>query len=130
MKAVLPVFDENRSKPYYLQLYEYLKNSILNGDVAENEKLPSLRNLAKSTGLSITTIEQAYNQLLVEGYIEANLNQVIMQPKSFLIPDKLYLPQAIFYVQKCSPIMETAIPLFRKCCLILNASILTSGRNV
>ncbi len=71
MKAVLPVFDENRSKPYYLQLYEYLKNSILNGDVAENEKLPSLRNLAKSTGLSITTIEQAYNQLLVEGYIRS-----------------------------------------------------------
>ncbi len=71
MKAVLPVFDENRSKPYYLQLYEYLKKSILNGDVAENEKLPSLRNLAKSTGLSITTIEQAYNQLLVEGYIRS-----------------------------------------------------------
>ena len=35
----------------------------------EGEKLPSLRNLAKSLGLSITTVEQCYNQLLVEGYI-------------------------------------------------------------
>ncbi len=71
MKAILPVFDEMRSKPYYLQLYEYIKNLILSGDMTENDKLPSLRNLAKSTGLSVTTIEQAYNQLLVEGYIRS-----------------------------------------------------------
>ena len=69
MKALLPVFDETREKPYYLQLYGYIKNSILSGEIGEDEKLPSLRSLAKSTGLSITTIEQSYNQLLVEGYI-------------------------------------------------------------
>jgi len=69
MKALLPVFDESREKPYYLQLYGYIKESILAGEIKEDEKLPSLRSLAKSTGLSITTIEQSYNQLLVEGYI-------------------------------------------------------------
>ena len=69
MKALLPVFDESREKPYYLQLYGYIKDSILAGEIKEDEKLPSLRSLAKSTGLSITTIEQSYNQLLVEGYI-------------------------------------------------------------
>lgn len=69
MKALVPVFDETRKSPYYIQLYEYIKNAILQGEIAEGERLPSLRNLAKSTGLSITTIEQAYNQLLVEGYI-------------------------------------------------------------
>jgi len=69
MKAILPVLDETRKRPYYLQLYDYIKELILSGDITENEKLPSLRNLAKSTGLSITTIEQSYNQLLVEGYI-------------------------------------------------------------
>lgn len=71
MKAIIPVFDENRSKPYYLQLYDYLKQSILRGEITEGEKLPSLRSLAKSTGLSITTVEQAYNQLVVEGYINS-----------------------------------------------------------
>ena len=71
MKALLPVFDESREKPYYLQLYSYIKDAILAGEIKEGEKLPSLRSLARSTALSITTVEQSYNQLLVEGYIYA-----------------------------------------------------------
>ena len=69
MKALLPVFDETREKPYYLQLYSYIRELIMSGEIREDEKLPSLRSLAGTTGLSITTIEQSYNQLLVEGYI-------------------------------------------------------------
>ncbi|MGX8774894.1 MAG: PLP-dependent aminotransferase family protein [Bacillota bacterium] len=69
MKALLPVFDETRKKPYYLQLYSYIRDAILAGEIKADEKLPSLRSLAKSTALSITTVEQSYNQLLVEGYI-------------------------------------------------------------
>lgn len=69
MKAVIPVLDDTRKKSYYLQVYDYIKKAVLNGDIDEGEKLPSLRSLSKSTGLSITTIEQAYNQLAVEGYI-------------------------------------------------------------
>lgn len=69
MKAILPIFDDSRQKPYYIQLYKYIKDAILSGEMHEDEKLPSLRTLANSTGLSITTIEQSYNQLLVEGYI-------------------------------------------------------------
>lgn len=68
MKAVLPVIDERRTTPYYLQIYDYIKDGIIKGEIVEGERLPSLRSLAKTTGLSITTIEQAYNQLLVEGY--------------------------------------------------------------
>ena len=69
MKAIMPVLDDSRKKPYYLQVYDYIKAAILSGEIMEGEKLPSLRALSKSTGLSITTIEQCYNQLLVEGYI-------------------------------------------------------------
>jgi len=69
MKAIFPIIDETSKKPFYQQLYEYIKYAIMSGDITKDEKLPSLRTLAKSTGLSITTIEQAYNQLLVEGYI-------------------------------------------------------------
>ena len=69
MKAILPVFDDTRQNPYYLQLYSYIKDAIITGEMVTGEKLPSLRSLAVSTGLSITTVEQSYNQLLVEGYI-------------------------------------------------------------
>ena len=69
MRAILPVLDEGRNEPYYMQLYGYLKNAIASGEIGEGERLPSLRSLAKSTGLSITTIEKAYDQLLVEGYV-------------------------------------------------------------
>ena len=71
MKAIIPDFDQNSGVPYYLQLYRYLKHSILEGGIQPMERLPSLRSLSKSLKLSLTTIELAYNQLLVEGYIHS-----------------------------------------------------------
>ena len=69
MKAILPVFSDPGTDPYYMQLYNYLKAAITSGEIGEGEKLPSLRSLSKSTGLSVTTVEKAYDQLLVEGYV-------------------------------------------------------------
>ena len=69
MKALIPNFQNNSTAPLYLQLYRYIKTAILEGSIEPMEKLPSLRSLSKSLSLSVTTIELAYNQLLVEGYI-------------------------------------------------------------
>jgi GntR family transcriptional regulator/MocR family aminotransferase len=69
MKAILPNLQSNSSTPLYLQLYHYMKTAILDGSILPMEKLPSLRSLSQNLGLSLTTIELAYNQLLVEGYI-------------------------------------------------------------
>ena len=69
MKAIIPNFRNDSAIPLYLQLYQYIKNAILEGGILPTEKLPSLRALSKSLGLSLTTVELAYNQLLVEGYI-------------------------------------------------------------
>lgn len=69
MKAIIPNIDETSKRPYYLQLYDYIKRSILSGEIVEGEKLPSLRSLSKTLDLSMTTIELAYSQLVVEGYI-------------------------------------------------------------
>ncbi len=61
---------QNSSKiPLYIQLYRYLKDEITCGSIGAGEKLPSLRRLSQDLSISITTTEQAYNQLLVEGYI-------------------------------------------------------------
>lgn len=69
MKALIPTIENNSKTPYYLQLYSYLKEAILSGEIAAHEKLPSLRLLSKTLKLSVTTIELAYDQLMVEGYI-------------------------------------------------------------
>lgn len=69
MKAIIPNINEHTKRPYYLQLYDYIKEAILSGEISQGEKLPSLRGLSKSLGLSMTTIELAYSQLSVEGYI-------------------------------------------------------------
>jgi len=69
MKAIIPDFRNDSATPLYMQLYHYIKTAILDGGIRPQEKLPSLRSLSKSLGLSLTTIELAYNQLLVEGYI-------------------------------------------------------------
>ncbi len=69
MKAIIPDLKSDSTVPMYLQLYHYMKTAILHGSIEPAEKLPSLRSLAKNLSLSVTTIELAYNQLLVEGYI-------------------------------------------------------------
>lgn len=69
MKALIPNILENSKRPYYLQLYDHIKQAVLSGDIRPEEKLPSLRSLSKSLNLSMTTVELAYSQLSVEGYI-------------------------------------------------------------
>ena len=69
MNTITPVLDYDSKKPLYIQLYEYIKNEIMCGRLAMGNKLPSLRSLAANLKISITTIELAYNQLAVEGYI-------------------------------------------------------------
>lgn len=55
----------------YKLLYEQLKKDIEGQNYHFGEKLPSIRKMMEKTGYSKTTIESAYNQLLVEGYIQS-----------------------------------------------------------
>lgn len=57
--------------PLYEQIYEYIKSDIRRGKITCKEKLPSTRALAKYLEVSRSTVELAYEQLLAEGYIEA-----------------------------------------------------------
>lgn len=65
----IQIGDSMKERPAYLKIYDYLKESILNGQRKKDEKLPSLRELSRELSVSITTVELAYTQLLVEGYI-------------------------------------------------------------
>jgi DNA-binding transcriptional regulator YhcF (GntR family) len=65
------MLDQNASPPLYRQLYERLRGSILSGQLEAGTRLPSTRVLASSLGVSRTTTALAYEQLLLEGYIES-----------------------------------------------------------
>lgn len=55
----------------YLQVYHAIKEDILSGYMSYGDQLPSIRVLAKQLSLSRTTIEAAYQRLLMEGFIIA-----------------------------------------------------------
>lgn len=102
MKAIIPNIDEISKRPYYLQLYDYIKNAILSGEISTGEKLPSLRSLSKSLGLSMTTVELAYSQLAVEGYIYS-------RPQSGYYADNVRTPGTVPVPKKMdsSPLDQT-----------------------
>lgn len=61
--------DASAKQPLYEQLSEAIKDDILTGKLKGGDKLPSKRNLAQHLGISKITVENAYSQLLAEGYI-------------------------------------------------------------
>lgn len=62
------VFEDN-GEPLYEQVYQYIKNDITGGIFSPGEKLPSKRTFAHNNGISTITIQNAYDQLISEGYI-------------------------------------------------------------
>ncbi len=63
--------DSESNVSMYEQLYQYIKQKIIDGDFSKGEKLPSTRMLATNLGVSRNTVERAYDQLVAEGYVEA-----------------------------------------------------------
>ncbi|WAW15325.1 PLP-dependent aminotransferase family protein [Peptostreptococcus equinus] len=61
--------DINSNKTLYISIYESIKNNIEENKMIPDEKLPSKRSLAESLNVSTVTVQNAYNQLLAEGYI-------------------------------------------------------------
>lgn len=63
--------NQREDKPKYYYLYSAIKDDILSGNLKKNEKLPSKRSLAEHLGISLITVENAYQMLKDEGYIES-----------------------------------------------------------
>lgn len=61
----------NGEGPLYTRLYQHIKLDISKGTLTPGEKLPSRRALAENMGVSTVTVDNAYGQLLEEGYIYA-----------------------------------------------------------
>jgi GntR family transcriptional regulator/MocR family aminotransferase len=68
---LLPLLDAQNAEPLYSQLYRHIRGEIENGRLASGSRLPSVRKLAAHLGISRTPVEDAYQQLLAEGYAES-----------------------------------------------------------
>ena len=63
--------DKQAGAPLYQQIYETLRDDIKNGTYSLGERLPSIRVLAAQLGVARNTIDNAYRQLAVEGYVKS-----------------------------------------------------------
>ena len=61
---------DKKIRPVYLQLYNQIRDDIVNEILPFGSKLPSIRVLAEETGVSTVTVEHAYALLCDEGYVE------------------------------------------------------------
>ncbi len=57
------------SRPIYEQICEKMRDLIIGGYLEENEKIPSVRDMAANLAINPNTIQKAYKTLEVEGYI-------------------------------------------------------------
>ena len=58
-------------QPLYEQIYAFIKEAIIHGEIPFKTKLPSTRTLALHLQVSRSTVNLAYEQLMSEGYIES-----------------------------------------------------------
>lgn len=54
--------------PIYEQITDQIKTLIRNGELKENENLPSVRTLSKELKISALTVKKAYDHLEDEGF--------------------------------------------------------------
>lgn len=67
----MKILISNSSKlPIYEQIVNSIKEAIISGELEPNEKLPSIRSLAKDLNISVITTKRAYEELEKQGFIE------------------------------------------------------------
>ena len=76
-------FPISKSNKMYIDIYEHIKKDILEGVLVKDEKLPSKRVLSNNLNVSLNTVINAYDILLLEGYIYS------VEKKGYFVSDFL-----------------------------------------
>lgn len=63
--------ERNSGIPIYQQIYEQIKADILSGNLPEGFRMTSTRMLADELRVGRNSVESAYDQLVLEGYMSA-----------------------------------------------------------
>jgi len=65
--------DERSSLPLYRQLYERIRQGILDGRLRNGTRLPASRMFAEQLNVSRNTVTLAFEQLMLEGYLKGKV---------------------------------------------------------
>ncbi len=63
------IIQNSDTRPIYSQIEEQIKATIISGQLAEGDALPSMRVLSKELRISMITIKRAYEDLERDGFI-------------------------------------------------------------
>jgi GntR family transcriptional regulator / MocR family aminotransferase len=102
------VIDKQLTTPIYMQIYHQLKEEMINNIIHKGDILQGSRALAHSLRVSRNTVDRAYQQLAVEGYIEPK------QGVGFIVKSEIYdlsknLKPAIFDMPKSHYVAENQL---------------------
>jgi len=64
--------NHNSTEPLYKQIYEQLRDGIVEGSMPTDTPLESLRVMEKELDVSRNTVDRAYQQLVAEGYVRSS----------------------------------------------------------
>ena len=98
MDMIFIELQKNSDVPLYQQIYNQIKQDIIEGKFPVGMKLPSKRQLEELLDVSQTTIEMAYDQLTAEGFIAAE-------------PRKGYFVQAIEELAYVQPVRSETVTI-------------------
>lgn len=62
------IINSSSMIPIYEQIMDQMKTLIRNGELKENDNLPSVRTLSKELKISALTVKKAYDSLEEEGF--------------------------------------------------------------
>ncbi len=104
------IYIDNKSGvPIYDQIYKQIKGLIINGELKEDDMLPSIRNLAKDLGISVITTKRAYDELEKEGFI-----YTVAAKGSFVAPKNVELIREDM-LKRIEGYMQEIIQLSKAC---------------
>ncbi len=92
--------DKNSRIPLYLQIEEYLKKLIMEGQLEKNTQLPTERELSIKLGVSRNTVSMAYKELAREKIISSTSGK-----GTFIIADG-YQSKALLLQKNNNPLIK------------------------
>lgn len=115
------IISNRTSKPIYEQIASQIKGSIMSGELQTGEALPSMRALAKSLKVSVLTVQNAYECLQRDGFIETTAGKgcfVSAQNQDFYLEEQQKKIEELFIaaieIARCSGIKQEKLETLLK----------------